>query len=104
MVYRETFLVNPDALFISSLSSRIASMELIDVQGSIGVAYVEEEGRIHIPAVVPSSRRWQYFQLVAKEGEPGCPKKGKWPPRGTEKVSVAVSGFSRRDTTVSQLA
>ena len=33
--------------------------------------------------MVPSSRRGKNLQLVAKKEEPGLPKKGKWPPRGT---------------------
>ena len=56
---------------------------------------------------VRKGRRGKNFQLVAKEGEPGCPKSVKRSPRGTgmtvltypcptaSRVSVAVRGCAR---------
>ena len=39
---------------------------------------------------------WQYLQWVAKEGEPGCSQKGKWPPRGTGTTVLTYPGMAPR--------
>ena len=43
-------------------------------------------------AVVPSSRRCKNLQSDRKEEEPGCPKKSKWPPRGTGTTVLTYPG------------
>ena len=48
------------------------------------------------PAVVPSSRRGKNLQWDAKEEEPGCPIKGKWPPRGTRTTVLTYRGSAPR--------
>ena len=44
------------------------------------------------PAVVPSSRRDKNLQSVAKEGEPGCPKRvsGRHVVRGTDRPHLSL--------------
>ena len=48
--------------------------------------------------MIPSSRRGKNLQLVAKEEEPGCPKKGKWPPRGTGMTVLTYPRSAPRGT------
>ena len=47
---------------------------------------------------VPSGRRAKNLQLDARRKSPGCPKKSKWPPRGTGMTVLTYPGSAPRTT------